>query len=418
MSDTPRNDHDHDARGRHDEHPSDERLRAHLDGALGPEEDTEVAGHLDVCAACTARLDAFEAPPVLAAAVPAGQTDDAPAWDERRMRRSVRRTLLRTAWNAALLLVAVAITLQLLGWFVLQPVLVARGDRLATTIIATMDVPIMTTPGAELTEIRSMPGILRRTTEASFDRFVGSRSTHLGSLTTRLGPIGTSTPYTSWPALSYGSLRGLDGSRVGPVDQSPVPFEPDRLAAGTAVTVQVAWDTPIARPDAQAIAGTSDEVALLWVGFEVPGTPRVQFSEPGSPVHDGAPLGYSACGTIARVPLDYSRLGGFDASGGFRDWEVAGNGVEHALEQLRRATTNLAATDWPDGRRSDAELPDPMATADALRTGDPQVTSLVVTGPLDAVAAVVAAADADPTSLADAYLYEIDFDRSAPDPCG
>jgi hypothetical protein len=42
----------------------------------------------------------------------------------------------------------------------------------------------------------------------------------------------------------------------------------------------------------------------------------------------------------------------------------------------------------------------------------------VVTGPLDAVAAVVAAADADPTSLADAYLYEIDFDRSAPDPCG
>ncbi len=63
------------------------------------------------------------------------------------MRRSVRRTLLRTAWNAALLLIAVAITLQLLGWFVLQPLLVARGDRLATTIIATMDVPIMTTPG-------------------------------------------------------------------------------------------------------------------------------------------------------------------------------------------------------------------------------------------------------------------------------
>ncbi len=197
-----------------------------------------------------------------------------------------------------------------------------------------------------------------------------------------------------------------------------MPFEPDRLAAGTAVTVQVAWDTPIARPDAQAIAGTSDEVALLWVGFEVPGTPQVPFDESDSLAPVGAALGYSACGTIARVPLDYPRLGGFGSSGGFRDREVAGNGVEHALDQLRRATTNLAAADWPDGQRSDADLPDPMATADAMRTGDPQVTSLVVTGPLDEVAAVVAAADADPTSLADAYLYEIDVDRGAPDPCG
>jgi hypothetical protein len=424
MSDTPRNDHhatdrsgDHESDGAADhppdrptDHPSDEQLRAHLDGTLGPAEDTEVAGHLDGCAACTGRLDAFEEPPVLAAAGPspaAGAVSDAdlPAWDERRMRRSVRRTLLRTAWNTALLLVAVAIALQLLGWFVLQPLLVARGDRLADSVVATIDVPIMTIPGAELAQVRSNPGVLRRTTEASFERFVGARPVELGWLTTRLGPFGMSTPHTAWSSMMYGSLHGPDGSRVGPVDQSPVPFEPDRLAAGTAVTVEVGWDLPVARTQAQAVTGGSDEVALSWVGFEVPGTRR----ELGDP-----PLGYSACGTILPSLQEMSSgLGGFGAAGGFRGWAAPGNGVEHALTELRRATANLADSGWGDGSSGEGPLADPAATAAALASGDPQVASLVVTGPLDAVVSVVDAADGDRVEL-----LEIDFDRGAPDPCG
>jgi hypothetical protein len=92
---------------------------------------------------------------------------------------------------------------------------------------------------------------------------------------------------------------------------------------------------------------------------------------------------------------------------------VAGNGVEHALEELRRATANLADTGWAEGQVGDGALADPVATADALASGDPQVTSLVVTGPLGAVTAVVDAAAADR-----ADLLEVDFDRGAPDPCG
>jgi hypothetical protein len=402
MSDTPRD--DHGAPERSDDHPSDERLRAHLDGTLGPAEDLEVATHLEGCRTCIARLDDLSEPPMLPA-VDRTASAETPGWDDKRMRRSVRRTLLRTAWNAALLLIAGAIVLQLLGSYVLQPLLVARGDRVADSIVATVDVPIMTIPGAELAELRSNPGIVRRTTEASFERFVGSRPAELGWLTTRIGPIGMSTPHTAWPSLSYGSLHALDGSRVGPVDRSPVPFEADRLAAGTAVTVQVAWDRPVARSDAQAVAATTDEVALSWVGFDVPGSPR----ELGSPQ-----LGYSACGTIlASLREMSSGLGGYGAAGGFRDWEVAGDGVEHALTELRRATANLAATGWADSSDPDSPLSEPAATADALATGDPGVTSLVVTGPLDAVDAVVEAADADR-----AELLEIDFDRGAPEPCG
>lgn len=141
------------------------------------------------------------------------------------------------------------------------------------------------------------------------------------------------------------------------------------------------------------------------MGFEVP----IPHDEEGVP-----PLGYSACGTIPPfLRDDTSGLGGFGGSGGFRTWEPAGNGVERTLHELRRATANLADTGWADDGSGPATLEDPAATSDALATGDPGVRVLVVTGPLDAVAEVVGAAEAD-----HADLLEIDFARGAPDPCG
>lgn len=51
-----------------DPHPHDEHLSAHLDGDVAP----EVAGHLDTCAACRARLDALGGVRRRLAAAPAG----------------------------------------------------------------------------------------------------------------------------------------------------------------------------------------------------------------------------------------------------------------------------------------------------------------------------------------------------------
>jgi hypothetical protein len=185
-----------------------------------------------------------------------------------------------------------------------------------------------------------------------------------------------------------------------------IPGIPRALGArGYRAPVQLTWQDPIERAAAQALVGRSDEVALLWVGFEVPG--RTEAFPDGQ-------LGYSACGAVPRFLRDgTSRLGRFGGSGGFRDWEVAGSGVEHALEQLRRATAELAGSGWVDEDTGFGPLQDVEGTADALASGDPAVTSLVVTGPLGEVAAVVDAADAT-----QADLLEIDFDRGTPDPCG
>jgi hypothetical protein len=368
MTDTPL-DHHPDLR-RAEDHPSDAQRRAQL-GTLEPPA--------------------------------AGGTTDVPDRDERRMRRSVRRTVLRTAWHAALLVIAGAIVLQLVGFYLVQPVLVARGDRVADSVAATIDVPVMTIPGAEMAEIRSNPGVLRRTNEVRFERFVGSRPTELGWLTTRLGPVGLSTPHTASLADSW--LHGLDGSLAGPDDRSPVPFEPDRLADGSAVTVLLRWQDPIDPAQAQAVAGSSEALALLWAGFEVPG--RAEAFPEGT-------LGYSACGTIPASLRDRaSPMGGFGGGGGFRDREVAGSGVDHALEELRRATANLAASGWLDGATAPGSLEDLEGTAEALASGDPRVTSLVVTGSLDVVADAAAAAGAT-----DADLLEVDFDRGPPESCG
>jgi hypothetical protein len=395
------------------DHPDDAELRGHLDGSLAADVERRVADHLEVCDSCVARLDGFEAGPVLRLSSTA---HDAPEWDERRARRSIRRTLLRTAVTAALLLVLGAIVLQLIGFYVLQPLLVDRGERVQRSVVATIDLPVMTNPGAEMRQVVSNPDIVRRTTEVEFERPVGARMIPLGWLTTRLGPVGMTTPFGPPSEATYGLLRDRDGSQVGPSDVSLLPFQPERLGSGTAVTVEMGFVPPIDRQDAQAVTAGRDDVALLWVGFAVPDT----IGEPGAgslrdPADAGheRPLGYSACGVIPEfLRNDAPRWGGFGGGGGFRTWEARDAGVEHALGELRRATANLAAIGWPDADW-ESSLQDLDATADALAAGDPRVTTLVVTGPLDAVAEVVEAAD--PAST---LLLEVDFDRGEPEPCG
>lgn len=385
-----------DTRGsiEHGRHPSAEELRGYLDDQLASADARAVADHLERCDACVAALDDLGSEPVR---LPAA-TADRVAWDERRMRRSVRRTVLLTAVNTALLLVLAFVVLQLLGWYVVNPLLVDRGGRLADHVTATIDVPVMTIPGAELDQVTSNPGMLGRTTEVELRRAVGSQVTPLGSFTTRLGPRGMSVP--------SGSDIGPRGPWLEPssVDLGPVPFEAERLAEGTAVTVELSWyEEALDVAAADAVADGTDDLALLWVGFRIPGAEDA--------VDPSWRLGYSACGHIPAF-LTEQRGGGFGGGGDFRS-NAVDSGTQHALRELRRATANLAALGWPDGGTAPhGALADLPGTTEHLATADTAVTSVVITGPSQAVAAAVAEHAPDETNL-----LEVDFDRGAPAAC-
>jgi hypothetical protein len=380
-------------------HPAIEQLRAYLDQDLEPEQAGAVAAHLESCPRCVDRLDDLEGPAVLTPTL----ATEAPVWDERRMRRSVRRTVLRTAFNAACLLLVGAIALQMLGWYVLQPLLVDRGDRVSSSIAASIDVPVMTIPGAELGQAISNQGfVIRRTTNVELARAVGARLVQLGTFTTRLGPFGMSLPEDR-PISPYGAW--LDPMVTG--DQTAVPFEPDRLGDGTAVTVELWWREPVDLATADAVADVADDLALSWVGFRVPG---------GELDIDPAwRLGYSTCTDIPehlRAGWDDDDVGTGLVEVEVEDGDGRG-GVEHALREVRRATANLAAIGWPGGgTTSYGALEDPAATAEVLASSDPAVDSVVITGPTQAVAAAVERYAPDQVDL-----LELDFDRGAPRAC-
>jgi hypothetical protein len=370
-------------------HPSAEKLRGYLADRLAGAEARAVADHLEVCDRCVEALDELGSQPVQ---LPPPTTAGEDAWDERRMRRSVRRTVLVTAVNTVLLLILAVMVLQLLAWFVIHPLLIDRGDRLADHVTATIDVPVMTIPGAELSQLMSSPGIRGRTTEVELQRTVGRQVIPLGTFTTRLGPRRLSVP----SGADIGP-RG-PGLQPGVVDLGPVSFEPERLADGTAATVQLTWyDDALDLAAADAVADGSDRLTLLWVGFRIPG---------GEHAMDPSwQLGYSARGGIPTW-VQEQRRGTFGGGGDFRTWEVD-SGAQHALEELRRATANLADIGWPDRRTAtDGALADLTATAEQLATNEPAVTSVVITGPTQTVADAVAEHAPD-----EAILLELDFDR-------
>jgi hypothetical protein len=376
-------------------HPTAERLRAFLDDDLPAGDAREVSDHLGSCPRCVSSLDDLEPPAVL----PRESADAPPPWDERRMRRAVRWTVLRTAVNTVLLLALAALLLQTLGGLAVHPLLVDRGGRLASHVTATVDLPVLLIPGAEGGELTSHPGVLRRTTEVELHRAVGSRVVPLGSFGTRTGPfeMTTTSGWDLWP--------GTYSLQAGAVSEGgPSPFEPERLGEGTAVTVELQWMRPIDLDAADAVA--SADVSLVWVGFRVPDAPR--------PQDPAWTLGYSACAE-PWPNLSEQRSGGFGTSDATqRQFEGDDVGARHALDQVRRATANLAAIGWPevDDPEGYGALADLGGTADALADTEPGVASVVVTGPTQAVADAVAAHGPD-----EARLLEIDFDRGAPGTC-
>jgi hypothetical protein len=395
--------------GRSDEHLAPDALGAFLTDALAAEEAEAAAEHLERCAVCMRALDDIEITSAEAGREHEGDaTMSAPAlvrepeaneplWDERRMKRSVRRTLLGTAVRAALLLLAGAIVLQVVGGFLIGPLLVDRGDRVASVVAATFDLPVLTIPGAEVSEFSSQMGVLRRTTEVSVERAVGASAVPLGSFATRIGPIGAAP--VGGPVNAFGPV--LD-TPAGTFVQDAPPFEPERLGEGTAATVELHLAPGVTVADADAIADEATDVELVWVGFRVPG---------GDPADRTWRLGYSACGTIPGWVLNQGSMG-FGGTGSFRTWD-GDAGAASALSEVRRAVDNLAGTGLVSDDSFGGPLTDAEQTASLLAQTEPEVMSVVLTGPTNALADVVEAVG--PQSV---DLLEVDFDRGAPLTCG
>lgn len=396
-----------DAPNQPDGHPTDDALRRELHAQTDPEESARITDHLDACEQCGERLDALaDTMPALSAEATA--TTDDPGW----MRRAVSRTLFGVAWRAALLLAVVAIGGQFLGALVIHPLLVDRGDRLEEHLVAAIDLPVLLRPGVEASEIRTNPGVFRRSVEVRFERAVGAQHQDLGSYELRLGPLGmsrTDGPLVAFPPL--GPSLSND-----PSDRSTIAFDPSRAGEATAATVELRWFEGIdATQVPELTADAGDELALTWVGFQVGEPPE----DPDLAGAYDATLGYSACPAgadrLREIIGDGPIHGGGGMSGGFRAFPPEpGDGVAQALAQVRRATANLASSGWLEDAGSVRDgLGDVQETARWLEDNDPDVTSVVLTGPTTLLAEVVEASGPDR-----AVLLELELDRGAPDPCG
>lgn len=373
-------------------HPDDETLRRELAGRTDRDESARLVAHLDGCARCRDRLDDLGESPV---ELPAG---DPVLHDGRHLRRAVRRTLLSVALQTAGLLVLGVILLNLVGQLVIHPLAVDRGDRLDGHVAAAVDLPVLLRPGAEVREYLSNPGIVRRTTEVRLERHVGGTARDLGEYALRLSPFSTNLANLGEST----SLTPGFGPRLSedPSSLSTPAFEPERFGEGVAATVELAWHDGLTRGQAATLAD-DDDVALTWVGFAVADLPA---EDPLSR------LGYSAC---ARLPdRDLSGRGASFGSSGSRSFLPPGDGVDEAYRQVQRAVDNLASH-GPDVTRLGGALADPAATATWLADNEPDVTSVVLTGSVAAIAETIEATGPDTAGLLDA-----DLDRAPPQPCG
>ncbi len=126
-------------------HLARDLLEGYVENSLEPETRSQLEAHLAACEECRGILAANEAPVALPDAAEPGRD-----WDEKRMRKTVRRTLFRLVFDALSIWIIGFVVLTIVSSFAIQPLLINRGDRSRTSAIATWDLAIMTTPGATI----------------------------------------------------------------------------------------------------------------------------------------------------------------------------------------------------------------------------------------------------------------------------
>lgn len=369
-------------------HPDPATLRAHLEDRLPADEAAALDAHLATCTVCLADDEPVTLP---AGLVPT--LDGTPAaWDERATRRAVRRTLLRTAVDvvaiAGLALVAYVLVAQV-AWHL---VAIDRGDRVAATVQATLDLPVLLTPGAEVGGWTSSADAFVRTTEVEVGRAVGAVRQDLGTEVSRLGAR------RARPGVGEPPADGLLGDGA----DSGVVYDPDRLADGLAVAVHVDLAAGLPLDEVDALAADTDEVTVTWVGFAPDGEERA--------------VGYSACQAPGEHVEDVSGARSVGTSGSPTGALPGvpggpGAGATHAYEQTIRALEGVADSGLAGAWGFDAE---DAARVEATLTGtSPAATSVVLTGSADEVDRILDGVAADAVEL-----LGVAPDVAAPTPCG
>jgi len=353
-------------------------LEGYIDETLDRSTRRDLDVHLATCDECRAVLDGV---------APVELGNPAGAWDERAMRRAVRRSMLRVAADALLLLFAGWIAVWLLSLLILQPFVLNRGGRAEAATVATADLAVLSNPGVAVNEYSYRSEWLSRTTEVEVTLPLGGAATELGSIRSRIGPLG------------FGSAEGGQLSPV--VYESGGPEGEETLSAvgeGTVATTRVWFEDPMEVEAAQAMVGTPAEISVIWAGFEVAG-------RDGSALAPTGVLGYATCGSL---PITVSGAAG-SSGGGSGDAVGMPASVSGAVEETRRAVGNLV--DHPELLAGiGASVDDGTGALERLET--PMVKELVVTGPTAEVLAFIEEVDPDAVSV-----IEIDFMNWSEPPC-
>lgn len=355
-------------------------LEGYVDETLDRRTRRQVDAHLAVCEECRAILEGVS---------PVELGDVSATWDERGMRRAVRRSMVRMAADALLLLFVAWLLAWILSLLILQPFILNRGDRAVAATIATVDVAIMLNPGVTIEEYSYRSGMAARFTEVDLALPVGSAMMSLGTVDSRIGlfGFGDTDGGRLFPYLSEGTDRGGGEERL------------EAVGAGTVATVALWFEPTLDVADAQAVVDSEADVSVVWAGFEVTG-------EDGSDLAQGGILGYGTCGSF---PITVPAAAG--SSGGGSGTTLGGPAsVDEALDETRRAIGNLF--EHPVLLAGLGASVDDASGALA-RLEQPQVAELVVTGPTPEVLRFIENAEPDAVSV-----IEFDFINWSQPPCG
>jgi hypothetical protein len=355
-------------------------LEGYVDETLDRETRRQVEAHLAGCEECRAILEGVPA---------VGLGDVSATWDERGMRRAVRRSMLRVAADALLLLFVGWLVAWMLSLLIVQPFILNRGDRAVAATIATVDAAIMLNPGVTVEEYSYRSGMAARFTTVDLALPVGSGMKSLGTVDSRIGlfGFGDTDGGMLFPYLSEATDRGGGEERLGAV------------GAGTVATVDLWFEPTLDLAAAQEIVDSEADVSVVWAGFEVAG-------EHGSDLAPGRILGYGTCGSF---PITVSDAAG--SSGGGSGTALGGPAsVTKALDETRRAIGSMF--EHPDLLAGLGASVDDASSALA-RLERPQVAELVVTGPTSEVLRFIDEAEPDAVSV-----IEFEFINWSQPPCG
>lgn len=352
-------------------------MAAYIDGTLPAGDVARLEPHIADCTTCRALLDDREG-------VDLGEATQ-PPFDERALRSSVRRTLLRTAGYSAVLVVLLALALFIGSNLIIQPLLMNAGGRAEAVARATFDLAPMVNEGTVIEEFSIDSGFAHRTFTVQLGLPLGSAVVDAGTVTSGLALSGIG-PGSIWPFA--------DGPEPNPV---PAASLLSRLGTASVATVAARLPQPLDLTAAQALADDPRaDVDVVWAGFVISAlTPEEAAADPLRT------LGYSTC-SDDRLPDSLFGSPSANAGGSFG---VQAPSVIDALEKVRTTVERLAGDDrvlnalplgWRDSLR---------AAADHLsRTPTAPVETLVVTGPAEEVLRFLETA-----GIVNAQVLAVDF---------